>query len=201
MHFIQEANLKPFRSLYTHNSNYIQRESRREGSVILEKSSQGTTSTWVENALKRGIQPKNGKKWIDRKDNQGCTRSYRSGLSKGSRGRGAGAGGGRGEERRGEKGSTLTYFLLSVKKRVWSWAMACLQKRMGNRQPALWPFRTAKRGSSKLDCTCQRKAAIEHGLPLSFLGPPQPGGTTRLLFHKAQPTNINYLFLDLGVID
>lgn len=107
MHFIQEANLKPFRSLYTHNSNYIQPESRQEGSVILEKSSQGTASIWTKTRSSEESSQKKGKSELMAKitrDAQGHTGVERI----------PGLGGGR-REGGGEKGREREYaYLLLV---------------------------------------------------------------------------------------
>lgn len=102
MHYIQEANLKPFKSLYTHNSNYIQSESRQEGSVILEKSSQGTASICAKTRSREESSQKKGKSELMAKitrDAQGHT-GVVFWKDPGAGGREAGAGR-RGGERKG----------------------------------------------------------------------------------------------------
>ena len=108
--------------------------------------------------------------------------------------------------RRGEaKGA---YFLLSVKKRVWSWAMArsahetCLRKRKGewsdNRRAGLLRLQKKKKKKKKQLKISSHRYARRCGPN----GPPEPGANHEAgLTPEAQPTNINYRFPDLGIID
>lgn len=94
---------------------------------------------------------------------------------------------------RGEQ--LLTYLVLSVKKRAWSWAIAGLHTKLahrnarGNSQTTpsseLRSLRFPERGSSPLDRTGA-------GTPLPSLPPPAARQTTRPPCPEAQPAHINY---------
>lgn len=68
-------------------------------------------------------------------------------------------------------------------------------------RPALWSLRTARGGSSTVDGTGQREAAVQDRAPLPFLGAPQQEGTTRLRRLRGPAHTHQLPIPDRGIID
>lgn len=205
MCIIQEANLKLFRSLYTRNSNYPQPEKpgkkRRKDlwsqRSIPEKSWQGRASDRVGNSLKPGVQEKRGGKKSGEKLRAKTTEALQS-HTEGVLGKDPKEA--RGEERKGRLLTSCCQWRSVSGAEPWRGEHRLVYRSVsGNRQQALWSV--TKRGSSKLACTGTREDAAFRAsafLPPASTATRQPRGCSD---PETQPTNINYLFLDLGLID